>query len=284
MATPSNQSRRTALPVLGLDPGPDEEPPADRLTATLQLRIGGQPYQLEMTVPSGPTRLRELLPVFEGLTNVVVAEAVQDVGRQGLTISCRAGCGACCRQVVPLTGAEAYRIAALVRALPEPRQAQVRERFEAARRQLAGAGLLDWLRHPGGIPQEQRPGLGLAYFQVGLACPFLEEESCSIHADRPLACREYLVTSPAENCARPAPETVHCVTIPVSVARAVREVETAESSDAPAWVPLTLALEWVEAHPETAPRRTGLELLQDLFARLSGSEPRTPTGGAAGVR
>jgi hypothetical protein len=33
------------------------------------------------------------------------------------------------------------------------------------------------------------------YFLQGVACPFLEAESCGIHPDRPLACREYLVTS-----------------------------------------------------------------------------------------
>jgi Fe-S-cluster containining protein len=36
-----------------------------------------------------------------------------------------------------------------------------------------------------------------------MPCPFLEDESCSIHPDRPLVCREYLVTSPAELCAGP---------------------------------------------------------------------------------
>ncbi len=43
------------------------------------------------------------------------------------------------------------------------------------------------------------------YFHLGIACPFLEDESCSIHADRPISCREYLVTSPAVNCADPKP-------------------------------------------------------------------------------
>ena len=38
--------------------------------------------------------------------------------------------------------------------------------------------------------------LGREYFQLGIPCPFLEEESCSIYHDRPITCREYLVTSP----------------------------------------------------------------------------------------
>ena len=38
------------------------------------------------------------------------------------------------------------------------------------------------------------------YFTYQVACPFLENESCSIHESRPIACREYLVTSSPEYC------------------------------------------------------------------------------------
>ena len=50
---------------------------------------------------------------------------------------------------------------------------------------------------------EERTELAYEYFKHGIACPFLEDESCSIHPDRPMACREYLVSSPAENCRAP---------------------------------------------------------------------------------
>ena len=55
-------------------------------------------------------------------------------------------------------------------------------------------------------------------------CPFLEEESCSIHPDRPLVCREYLVTSPAELCAGPTQEGVTPVAVP-KVSPAARGLE-----------------------------------------------------------
>jgi Fe-S-cluster containining protein len=271
MSTPPEQAQRTALPVIRLDPSRDGQPPGDDwLVATLRLRIGGEPHELEILLPPGPTRPRELLRVFEGLTNVVVDMAVREVEQQGRTISCRAGCGACCRQMVPLTAAEAHRIAELLAALPEPRRSVVQARFEAARQRFAEAGLLEQLQNAGAETSEQRQALGLAYFRLGVACPFLEDESCSIHPDRPLACREYLVTSPAENCARPTPETVHCVEVPSRVSAAVREMEKAQSPTAPGWVPLILAPAWAAAHPEAPASRTAPELLEDLFARLTG--------------
>jgi hypothetical protein len=110
--------------------------------------------------------------------------------------------------------------------------------------------------------------LGLRYFQLGLACPFLEDESCSIHANRPVACREYLVTSPAEACAQPAGGAVRDVPLPANVGRAARAMDQQASGSTAGWVPLIFALEWAEAHPDEPAPRPGPVLLQELFARL----------------
>ena len=115
------------------------------------------------------------------------------VERSGASISCRAGCGACCRQVVPITETEARHVRDLVEAMPEPRRQQIRERFAAGRQRLEDAGLLETFQHPTEIPD--RVAAGMEYFRLGIACPFLEDESCSIHPDRPLSCREYLVAN-----------------------------------------------------------------------------------------
>jgi Fe-S-cluster containining protein len=257
---------RLNLPVIRLMPARGDAPrDPSWVTANIHMKVSGRPLQLEISAPPGPARLRELLPVFEGLTNAIVDVAVAEVEKQGLTISCQKGCGACCRQLVPISGAEAHHLALLVAAIPEPRQSQVRARFAAAVRKLASAGLLESLRRPGGESGRDLRPLGLSYFAQSIACPFLEEESCSIHPDRPLACREYLVTSPAENCARPEPEDVHCVPLPARISSAVRELE--KPGDTP-WVALTLALEWAAEHPEAPPTRTGRGLVQDLFAAI----------------
>jgi hypothetical protein len=170
---------------------------------------------------------------------------------------------------------EARRVAQLVDALPEPRRAEVQARFEAALTRLADAGLLETLRHPGPELGGGLRSLGETYFHLGIACPFLEDESCSIHLDRPISCREYLVTSPAENCARPSP-AVRCVPMAAKVSAAVRGMEWDDAPDSPVWVPLILALEWAAAHPDGPPNRTGPEWIQDLFGRLTGQAVPAP--------
>jgi Fe-S-cluster containining protein len=258
----AHDSNRRPLPIIRLSAVSD--PNAATATANVPVKVCGQALQLELTVPTEPVALQKLLPVFQGLTNAVMDVAVAGVEREGKSISCRKGCGACCRQVVPISESEARAIAELVDAMPEPRQTRVRSRFADAIVQLERAGLIAKLRNPDEAKNSRE--LGLSYFAVGVPCPFLEDESCSIHLDRPLACREYLVTSPAANCANPTAETVNCVPIPAHVAKAVRAADKTTSAG---WLPLTLALEWTENHKADPPTRTGPEWIQDIFAKIA---------------
>jgi hypothetical protein len=80
-------------------------------------------------------------------------------------------------------------------------------------------------------------------------------------------CREYLVTSPAENCASPQPETIARVELAGSVSDAVATVDRAHESQRR--VLLVDSLDWVADHPAPAPVRSGPELMQAVFAELA---------------
>lgn len=247
-------------------------------TATIGLTVGGERLQLRITAPTGPADPGKLLPEFQKVANAVVDVAVRQAEAQGLAVSCRKGCGACCRQLVPISESEARQLRALITSLPSARKAEVFGRFAAARQRLEKAGLLARLHAPGELDDRAVVSLGLQYFALGIACPFLEAESCSIHPQRPIACREYLVTSPAENCARPGTAPVVGVQLPAKVSQAVRRLEADGAT--PRWVPLIIAPEWAEAYPAGRPRHTGLKLVEMLFSVLARS-PSLPIAGAA---
>lgn len=78
--------------------------------------------------------------------------------------------------------------------------------------------------------------------RLGVACPFLEKESCSIHRDRPLVCREYLVTSPPAACAEPGSGQIRQVNIPVTVWSVFGRSVSADGSLE--WMPLVEALRY----------------------------------------
>ncbi len=257
----------------------------DSVTAEIELGIGNLQIRAKMEVPAGPTKVSELLPLAQSLANHVVHLTVLEVEEQGKKITCKKGCGACCRQLVPISEVEARRIRDLVNEMPEPRRSQVRARFAEARRRLEEAGLLEKLLHVEKCTDDEAFPLAVKYFKLGIPCPFLEEESCSIHPDRPIICREYLVTSPAENCARLGEAPLTRIKLPLKVAPALSGFDgpPPEPRFLRRSIPLVLAPEWAAAHPEEPPPRPGPELLRQLLERITGKGlPGPPSQEVAG--
>jgi Fe-S-cluster containining protein len=238
-----------------------------------RLRIGGAPWDGVARVPNGPAKVSALLPTIGRLADRVVERAREGVEASGRTVSCGPGCGACCRQPVPIAVSEAHRLVALIRAWPAPRRRAVEARFDAARERLDAAGLLEPLRALGDLEGvDARQALGRAYFDLGIDCPFLEDESCSIHAERPIACREYLVTSEPARCADPTPERVDLVPLPVRPSVALFRMTAEGPGEAAEPVLLVLAREVVDAGEayETA-TTPGPALLEGYVRSLSGA-------------
>lgn len=250
----------------------------DRLTATVDLRVGGSRLRAEITVPAGPVGPRALLPVFRSVADTLVRIGTEEAAGRGERVSCRAGCGACCSQLVPVTAVEAHQVRDVVESLPEPRRSEVRARFADAADRLDRAGLSGRLLEAGALSPGERTALGLDYFRQAIPCPFLEEGSCSIYEERPIACREYLVTSPAAHCASPTAETVRMVPLP---ARASVALSRAARSGG-RWVPLALALRWAEARPEEPDARPAPQVVAGFFEALAGGGAGGSGGGREG--
>jgi Fe-S-cluster containining protein len=234
------------------------------LLARVGFSLGSEHFEEQVRVPEGTARPRDLLPAAQQLDEAIVARAIERTEQGGEAISCRKGCGACCRQVVPVSQPEARHLRDVVARLPEPRRSQVRARFAAARHRLEQAGLLQRLRWPDGLNDDQRQTLAVDYFRQWIACPFLENESCSIYADRPLVCREYLVTTPAANCSQPTVEPVIRVKIAGRLSVALGQLEPTTSERGVWWMPLILAPAWADEHPEQPAPQPVFDLLRQL--------------------
>lgn len=242
--------------------------------AAADIVISGRGLRLKMAIPPGLIRPDRLLPLFQSLADSFVGLVLKDAQTNGAKVSCQKGCGVCCRQLVPISEVEARQLRDLINDLPDPRRSEVQARFDTARLRLQDSGLLEKLLSPERLSPEERIPFALEYFSQGIACPFLEEDSCSIYPDRPIPCREYLVVSPAENCAEPSPEAVKCLKLPVEVSRAVRSFNPEQNPGR--WVPLILAIEWANAHPDELPLRLSTELVHELLRRLVGKEGSGP--------
>lgn len=244
---------------------------AESVQVDFTLTVGDGRVDISTMVPLRQMNLTELLPVLHSIEQAIIDDSVEQVEAAGMKISCKAGCGACCRQLVPLSIFEAEALSDWIRTLPAERQQELEQRFHRVLLGLRDAGMLErivareWL-----ADEATRDLMGAEYFRLGLACPFLEDESCSIHPIRPLSCREYLVTSPAEQCVEPIRNKITGVMLPVKLSRALFRMGRECEADPVGLIPLVFLMAWMKSgvRPGEAYSGLGPELLYEVIRRL----------------
>lgn len=264
----------------------------EMLSGDLMLDIGGEHYELNLTIPATPVKPQRMLPVFQKLTNEIVARGIQRTNDTGKPVSCKAACGACCRQPLLISEAETHSLADLIESMPEDRRRIIKQRFREGREHFEKLGWFDRfdsmsdLAKAGPSDELGREFVAVLseYIEQQVACPFLESESCSIYEDRPLVCREYLVTSPAENCSRPRPENTEKLAISGSPSTAFASLVRTGDSERPSSLLLIRLIEFVETHTDKFEERIGPAWADDFFRILTNrkepglSEPSAVAG------
>lgn len=241
----------------------------------MSLTLDGYRVRARASLPSRPTHPRELLPIFWDFSQAVTSAATERERDAGRRVSCRKGCSACCRLHVQITPAEAFHLRQLIDDLPEPRRRRVEARFDALRETLVGAGLWERVVRADSLSEDEQTQLARDYWSAQLACPFLEDGACSIYSQRPLVCREYLVTSPAEECSQVTQGRVRRVRLPWAAwARAHEMSQRDHGGDE--LVALPALREWTARHAEPRAQYTGVELFLKAFAGVSVAEDAPP--------
>ena len=240
-------------------------------------------FNISLTTPAGelstsidaPTTLvpiTAIVPLTRRLGEEATALEETQEQEAGRPISCRKGCAACCRMLVPVSAPEAFALKTMVDALPEARRKMLRDKLNEAHARLENAGLLTRLAALAetGTPlsDEDMEPLNRAYYALRIACPFLEEETCSIYEDRPAACRELLVTTPADLCDDLINNPVRSLPAPVRVGTVLALLWSELTGTPPILIPLPLALDWAEKHArEGQGVWQGTQLLEQMLEK-----------------
>jgi len=264
---------------------PTPQLPAGMEVRTVEVPTPDGVVRGKVGVTTGPMGLTGLVRTACELTDALVARANRLEEEAGRTISCRAGCGACCRHMAPVSAPEAFYLMDLVDSFEPARRRAVIERFDKIVGVLEEHGMIDELLNPQHTDEPVLP-VARKYFMLQTACPFLADESCSIHPRRPVACRDYNVTSSAEWCSRPYERDIAKVPMPLPLSVSLARLTAAVAGDKPCLIPLTLVPRWVRAHGELRTRRwPGLELFDRFLAEVGSQVPsdRTDPGMTPGM-
>jgi len=239
---------------------------------------GETPLRLDCELPAAARSPLDILPAIFTLADAIHERSAAALEGMGKTVSCGPGCSVCCSQLVPVSAWEALHLSAVVGSMEPTRRRRVVRRFARGVERLNEAGLITPLERVFrryAADTRAMDGLKRAYWDLRIPCPFLDEGSCSIHPQRPLACRAYLVTSPPDRCAALyGPDQAHEVVLhradPASTLAAFSGAGIARTRA----IPLLLAL---SAAPSLRPAPTPLpgdrmlarflDLMADRFVR-----------------
>lgn len=239
------------------------------IEAQLSLRIGKHNTKFKVVVSAANTDSSDVLPFARALSDRTIAVAIEEANSKGQSVSCRKGCSACCYQLVPVSETEAHDIAKYIKSLPKSRRQQLKVRFEEAKNQLENTDLWRILMHPQRLDLHRGTGLSLRYLEQNIPCPFLDDNSaCTIHAQRPLSCREYLVTSDPQHCSDPGAEKIIGVEIPSKVSHAMASLHEGDPNYHSSWVPLIAVPYWREEYPGFPAKRPGPQWVETLLTKI----------------
>lgn len=219
-----------------------------------------------VAIETGPMRLAELVPTAYELTSILVDRARRREEKAGRQISCQPGCGACCCQMVPLSPPEAFYLADMIDSFDSDRRARVLERFDEIGNKLKDRHMIDKLLEPEYSDEDVLP-IAKEYFELQMPCPFLIDGSCAIHPDRPVACREFNVTSPSAWCADPYSHKIAKVQMPLPLSAPLARLTARLTGSKPRLIPLTLVPVWVAQHADLRERQwPGVALFQQFMS------------------
>jgi Fe-S-cluster containining protein len=206
-----------------------------------------------VSIPATPLLEHEVIPILGQLADVITG-AVGNCRE----ITCRPGCGTCCQQLVPVSVPELRQLSMV---LAEHSQSErIVDRYRKLHNRLRTAGLSEPVKGIATSSKETIAQLAREYFHLGVSCPFLGDGHCLIYPNRPLACREYLVTSPAIECSRPEQGNVKRIRLPVSLAARVAANAYRPGRHSMAFLPDPVEYEDTQGRPAA-------EWLQRLLAR-----------------
>lgn len=237
-----------------------------------------------VSVPTGFIPITDIVPLMRSMGEQAHQMAVDAASSTGVAISCKKGCAACCRMMIPLAPPEALAIRTLVEALPASQKEPLLERFQQAQQTLREAGLEEGLQHVAfsdeQITDEDLEPLNRAYYELQMPCPFLVDNACSIYEHRPSACRELLVTSPADLCQDLIRNPVNMISPPFRIGTVLSKL-WADSIQGPIrLIPLPFALDWAKSHENLNSRTwSGPDLLgRALDAAAQFLQHQAPSG------
>ncbi|MCY2925560.1 MAG: YkgJ family cysteine cluster protein [Planctomycetota bacterium] len=243
---------------------------------TLGLALGDCCLRLPLPAVDSRVTLSQLVAPARAICDQLVDHLRRQAGRHNRPISCRKGCSACCRYLVPLSVPEALLLPTETPALTRPR---AQGAFLAAARNLLRAGSPPALE--GLEPHQAQQAISDWYVHANVTCPFLANSCCQVYPHRPLACREHLALSNPDSCSPNALDPALLVACRISVTTALSDLAAELEGTGPEAVMLPLARLWWHENRRRNQTRYPAQLAIRRLGQLLQAQTLRPTASSA---
>ena len=154
-----------------------------------ELKVVDELLPLRIGVHNSTAKLADLAPIARELSSKIADVGLRHFKRNGKTFPCRKGCATCCHYIVVLAAPDAFRLVEEVHKMLPQRRTEVKKSFRKAN---------EWFeQHTGNFQQTD----GLSWSgKLRYPCPFLHNNHCTIYENRPIICREWIVTGTEQKC------------------------------------------------------------------------------------
>lgn len=160
--------------------------------------------------------LSDIIPVARAVCDAIIDVTLRHALSDKRRISCRKGCSTCCSYLVPLSVAEVYRLQNEFLQMPDTHRMPVLKSYIEAAKKILNGKAQKILQNSDDLQK-----ISDWYAGLGIQCPFLSNGICSIYEMRPLACREYYVSSRPERCKNNSTHDPNIVHLPVSILESI---------------------------------------------------------------
>lgn len=210
--------------------------------------------QMHVSIPEKPIGLADLVPFTHSLADEIIALAVKKAETRSEQVSCGEGCGVCCCQLVPLSAPEVIFMVRKLLEMPLAERTPVLRRFEMIEKRMEESdGLKNRICSLNNKDADNNAA-AREYFYLKEACPFLAANSCSIHAWRPIVCREFNALSDPAICADPFVNKLRTVPLFRRPSSILALLASRVAGIPAGLVPMPLMFDWYENNKDVRTR------------------------------
>ncbi len=224
----------------------------------LEIDLSPKPVHIAIAATDQQATMSDLVPAARQLATIISKAVIDNLLALGRDVPCQKGCDECCRYMISLAPAEAFRLVEEVDNLDEPKRQHMLNRFNELAQKIIASPL----------PELSAEAIDNWYRPMNLTCPFHRGHICQTYATRPIACREHFVTTPSALCSHVGPGHIEPVSAAPSIAEAL-VVLAGELEQAPGEaVILPLAIAWAKTYSHRSRRTWPANYLAQRFVAI----------------